>query len=329
MSRVTHIQLFLFVLAMGFLMGPHVIQALQRLDITDGRNGGVVSGPPEPMLAAPVASEIRDPFADITLAAKSVYVWDVRAHRKLYERNAGERRPLASLTKMMTAFTASETLPESTLVTVLSADLMEEGDSGLYAGETWTLGKLSDFTLMTSSNDGASAIARIAGLSMATNTHAATPAEARGLFIAKMNEKARHMGLTETSFADESGLDLDRSTSGAYGSARDVAMLFDYIFRKHPEILRATAYASEDIRSESGFVHRAVNTNQNVQFVPGIIGSKTGFTDLAGGNLVIIADIGIDHPVVVVVLGSTYDGRFKDVETLLKAAQEAVSGIGA
>ena len=56
-----------------------------------------------------------------------------------------------------------------------------------------------------------------------------------------------------------------------------------------------------------------------------MIGSKTGFTDLAGGNLVIVVDIGIDHPVIIAVLGSTYDGRFVDVEALIGASVDAIA----
>ena len=57
-----------------------------------------------------------------------------------------------------------------------------------------------------------------------------------------------------------------------------------------------------------------------------MIGSKTGYTALAGGNLVVVVDIGVDHPVVIAVLGSTYDGRFSDVEDLINATVSEISG---
>ena len=53
--------------------------------------------------------------------------------------------------------------------------------------------------------------------------------------------------------------------------------------------------------------------------MPGLLRSKTGFTDLAGGNLAVIFDAGMNHPVAIVVLGSTQSGRFTDVKTLMAA----------
>ena len=56
-----------------------------------------------------------------------------------------------------------------------------------------------------------------------------------------------------------------------------------------------------------------------MQAIPGLLGGKTGYTNLAGGNLAVIYDAGLNHPIVVVVLGSTLEGRFGDVETLVDA----------
>jgi D-alanyl-D-alanine carboxypeptidase len=71
--------------------------------------------------------------------------------------------------------------------------------------------------------------------------------------------------------------------------------------------------------SEQGIPHTFANTNQDVEHIPNLLLSKTGFTDLAGGNLVVVYDAGINHPVAIVVLGSTEEGRFTDVKTLLNA----------
>ena len=60
-----------------------------------------------------------------------------------------------------------------------------------------------------------------------------------------------------------------------------------------------------------------------LQNIPGFIGAKTGYTDLAGGNLVAVFDIDIGHPLIAVVLGSTEEGRFTDIETLINAAARA------
>ena len=71
-------------------------------------------------------------------------------------------------------------------------------------------------------------------------------------------------------------------------------------------------------------VHILSNTNESLGRYPGILGSKTGYTDLAGGNLVIVFDVGINHPVAAVVLGSTREGRFEDMAKLTQATLKTI-----
>ena len=59
--------------------------------------------------------------------------------------------------------------------------------------------------------------------------------------------------------------------------------------------------------------------------IAGVLASKTGYTTLAGGNLVVAFDAGLNHPVIVAVLGSSYNGRFSDVTTLIEAAKAALN----
>jgi D-alanyl-D-alanine carboxypeptidase len=61
------------------------------------------------------------------------------------------------------------------------------------------------------------------------------------------------------------------------------------------------------------------NTDKLAENLPGLIAGKTGFSDLAGGNLAVAVDIGLNHPVIIVVLGSTEEGRFEDVKELYYA----------
>ncbi len=324
MKRMIHVQLFLFVLILGFLTGPHVIEAIQK---TDNENSVEISKATE-IHASAEANNLRPvtkegPYAKLELSAKSVYVWDIQTHRKLYGLNEQARLPLASVTKIMTALVASETLPPDTHILVTDEDLLQEGDNSLYAQETWKLRDLLKFTLITSSNDGASAIARSVGTHLSAD---ASSTEAKKIFAEQMNEKARLMDLTRTHFFNETGLDRGGNESGAYGSARDMAMLFEYVFKKYPDILTPTTNTTLSITSEDNITHRAINTNEGVEHITGIIGSKTGYTDLAGGNLVVVLDIGLNHPVVIVVLGSTKEGRFTDVHKLIRATIEKITG---
>jgi D-alanyl-D-alanine carboxypeptidase len=65
--------------------------------------------------------------------------------------------------------------------------------------------------------------------------------------------------------------------------------------------------------------YSAENTNVVIDKIPNLIASKTGYTDLAGGNLVIAFDAGLNHPIIISVLGSTEKGRFSDVLQLVQA----------
>ena len=250
-----------------------------------------------------------DPFMTVQLQAKAAFVWDIQKQKVIYAKNASETLPLASITKIMTADIAIELLSPTSTISISKNDLSIDGDNGLLLNERWNFIKLLNFTLAVSSNDGANALA-----------DAADPD-----FVSKMNEKAKNLGLSTMRFYNVTGLDESVTQSGGYGSATDVAKLFSYTLEIHPEVFEATRYARFTTTSLDNINHTAVNTDAEINNIPGIIGSKTGFTDLAGGNLAIVYDASINYPVAVVVLGSTYDGRFNDVMSLIRATNQTLS----
>lgn len=255
-------------------------------------------------------------LADVTLEADSSFLWDTASQRVLYQENADAQLPLASITKLMTALVANELLSGETTVTISEDAIAQDGASGLTEGERFTLRNLSDLVLLSSSNDGAYAVAETLGAEFDTEQPAAA-------FVALMNIRAEELGLTQTYFRNPTGLDITAEEAGAYGSARDVAFLMEYIVQNIPAILESTTDQRETIASESTN-HTVRNTNQYVATIPGLIGSKTGYTDLAGGNLVVAFDSGVNHPIIAVVLGSSWQGRFNDINTLVKATTGAL-----
>lgn len=261
-------------------------------------------------------------FDDISLEAKAAFVWDVNRKESLYSLNEEAQLPLASLTKLMTAITASDILPESSVVTVDKEALLKDGDSGLLENERWSFKDLIKFTLIVSSNDGASAVASVAGL---LKSNFPVKAESEKAFVRAMNLKAKEIGLTQTYFINPTGLDINGIISGAYGSARDMAKLLEYVITNNPEIVENTRKSEITFTSLNNIDHTAVNTNSSIDSMPGLIASKTGLTDLAGGNLVIAFDAGLNHPIIVSVLGSTQEGRFRDVEKLIAASLAALN----
>jgi D-alanyl-D-alanine carboxypeptidase len=299
-------QLFAILILLAVLAAPYLLKQATFI-------------PEKWKTVAQAPKEKPNPFEGLKIEAKSAYVFDVARGKMLYERNQDDKLPLASLTKIMTAIVATDMVPKLTVVAIDSNDVREEGDSGLLVGEKWRLSDIIDFTLTTSSNDGASAIATVAG-SFGQNEYGASVEKAKSDFVARMNAKTEDIGLSSTNFLNESGLDIDENISGAYGTAKEVALLMAYAIRNKSDVIDATSRERFSVSSLSGFGHTATNTNKITADIPGLIASKTGFTDLAGGNLVVAFDAGMMHPIVVSVLGSSADGRFDDVEKLVTAA---------
>lgn len=276
--------------------------------------------PQKERLEIPVQSGIKaapssSSFDELSLEARAVYVWDMNENVALYAHNAEAQLPLASLTKIMTALVALDHASGDSVITLRNEFLNTEGDNGLLAGERWRLKDIVDFTLIVSSNDGAGALASVIASSGESNRGTFAPDS----FVALMNAKARELGLSQTYFVNETGLDHARGLAGGYGSAHDVALLFGHALRAMPEQLEATRYNKLRVRSADNILHTAINTDPLVQTIPGIIASKTGFTDLAGGNLVVAFDAGLAKPMVIALLGSSQKGRFRDMEKLVAA----------
>ena len=269
-------------------------------------------------VTAPEALQRGGANDDVTITATAAFVWDVNTQRILYAKNPDERLPLASLTKLMTALVAHEIVASNSTITIPESAIDQDGESGLSSGETFNAEELSDLTLISSSNDGAFALANAAGAVLSSSAPTET-------FVQAMNIRADELGLSQTYYRNPTGLDLSETEAGAYGSARDTAFLVEYILKHAPTILEVTNKTDAQLASESGVVHQVRNTNQTVDDIVGILGSKTGYTTLAGGNLAIAFDASLNRPVIVVVLGSTYNGRFSDVVHLSEYARNVIS----
>lgn len=252
-------------------------------------------------------------FGSVSIRARSAVVYDLSTHTVLYGKQESSVLPLASLTKLFTVYTALTTLPQGTAVTLSESSLAPEGDSGLKVGETLSLGALERLALVASSNDAAEAIAE-ATVRNTSNTSTALMASA-----------VSALGITDVRASNPTGLDVSTSQSGGYGSALSVAKVADSIVNLDPSLAHATTKSSVTVVSSDNVTHTLTNTNQTIDAVPNPLISKTGFTDLAGGNLVVVFDAGINHPVAVVVLGSTKDERFTDVSTLVHKTLEYFS----
>lgn len=273
---------------------------------------------PQAIVEAPVAVPTQEPsraFESVAIEGKAAIVYDLATGEVLYEKQSRSQLPLASLTKLLTVYAASQALSDSASVAITDTALLPEGDNGLMVGEQFSFAELAKYALVGSSNDATAAIAEAASIARATS--------GKNLLAGA----ASAAGLSQTYAINGTGLDESSSISGGYGSAHDIALLAGALIEEAPDIARATTETSYQVVSNMGIAHEIANTNADVVRVPNLLLSKTGFTDLAGGNLAIVYDAGINHPVAIVVLGSSREGRFSDVNTLLNRASEHFAGL--
>ncbi|MBP6911651.1 MAG: D-alanyl-D-alanine carboxypeptidase [Candidatus Pacebacteria bacterium] len=241
---------------------------------------------------------------DREILGQHVIAYDVNTGTIVYEKNADDVVPLASLTKIMTAIVVAEFVPENEQIYITERALREEGDNGLIPGSYWSRNSLLTLMLVESSNDAAFAFVE----------YFETQNEN---LVEKMNEKANSLGLLSLHFTSSNGLDHNK-IAGGQGNARDVAHLLAYAWTFHSEIFASTTLEYVSILSHDTNVETLKNTNKSIAKIPGRVFSKTGMTEMAGGNLGVIAEKGLLHPFVVVVLGSTEQGRFSDVEMIVE-----------
>jgi serine-type D-Ala-D-Ala carboxypeptidase (penicillin-binding protein 5/6) len=254
----------------------------------------------------------------IKINATSAYVWDVVGQRVLFEKNPDEELPLASITKLMTALVAYELVPDNTLVTISSAAAAQQSGGSLEAGEVYKVKELADFALISSYNSAAYTLAASVGELLGEEDGVAQ-------FIAAMNIRAEELNLPSLKYINPTGLDISATEAGATGNARDTTFLMEYILLNNPEILTPTVTEYTRLYNQNGDYHDAHNTNNILADIPNLLGSKTGYTDLAGGNLTIAFDAGYNRPVIVTVLGSTRNERFSDVKKLVDEVQKTIS----
>lgn len=272
----------------------------------------MTNAPSSPLVMAEGNIKNIPELKNISISAKSAFVYDVRTKKPLYNKSADAVLPLASITKLMTTLVAHELVGGDKTTNIQKNALLQSGASGLNEGEKISMGSLSDYAILASSNDAAFALAAAVGAVIDKK-------EPNKSFVKAMNIRAIELGLPDLKFINPTGLDETDTKPGAVGTSRQVSYLMEYILTNYPGILEPSTVSSAKIYNAGGGYHDAENTNPIISKIPNLLGSKTGYTDLAGGNLTVAFDAGFNRPIIVTVLGSTYDGRFADVEKIVKA----------
>lgn len=207
--------------------------------------------------------------APITLTSPSAILCEASTGQVIFEKNADERRPVASVNKVMTILLTLEAVDEGRVsledqVTVSPrAASMGGSQAFLDAGECYKLSELLKTVIVASANDSAVALAE----------HLAGTEES---FVRLMNMRAEELGLTNTHYANCTGLPAQEH----YTTARDVAKLSAQL-DLHPIYYRYSTIWMDEIKHRGGRVTSLTNTNRLIRFYPGCDGYKTGSTNEA------------------------------------------------
>ncbi|MEK7578748.1 MAG: serine hydrolase [Patescibacteria group bacterium] len=236
------------------------------------------------------------PFLE--LEAQAVLAIKADGSRVYYNKNIEAQRSVASLTKLMTAIIVLENYNLDEVVKIPLNAVRREGAMGdLRSDESMTVRSLLNIMLIDSSNDAAFALA-----------------EKRMNFVSLMNKKAKEIGLFNTHFSNPDGLD----EPGNYSSALDIEKIFSYLINKYPEAFEIFKTRNMVVYSADGKTeHRLKNTNELLGKVNEVVAGKTGYTDEAGGSLVLLTK----NNIITVVLGSP--DRFGESEKLIQWLKKA------
>ncbi len=242
-------------------------------------------------------------FADeLTLSAPSAILIESQTGQVLFEKNAHEKLPPASVTKIMTMLLVIEAVDSGQIsmddMVTCSEEAASMGGSQVYleVGEQMSVHDMLKAVAVASGNDAAVALA----------CHLAGSHES---FVKKMNERAKELGMENTNFINCNGLDAD----GHYTTAHDISVMSRELI-SHPRIFDFTSIWMDSLR---GGEFGLVNTNKLIRFYEGANGLKTGSTSVAKYCLSASAKRDNMNLIAVIMAAPTSKERFADATKLL------------
>lgn len=240
---------------------------------------------------------------ELTVSAPSAVLQEVSTGQILMQKDADTPRPMASVTKLMTALLVFEALDNGSIAladtTVCSKNVSSMTGSRVFLseGERISVEELLKGLLIASGNDAAVALAEM----ICGNESS---------FVARMNQRAEELGLKNTHFVNCTGLDAD----GHATSAADLGTLSRYLLQQYPQISDYTTIWLDSLRDGT---FTLANTNKLVRYYDGCTGLKTGSTSIAKYCLSASAQRDGMQLIAVVLGAETSDQRFADARAML------------
>lgn len=289
--------LVLFLAVLG--PAPERVERVEEdQEIEEGQEEGEVPGEEEQF-------KVPDAPPMASISAQAVYVVDRETGAALFEENAYLRLPTASLTKIMTALIVLQNFSLDEVVTVpLPCSEIPPNEMGLDALEKINVEGLLYGMLVNSGSDAACALSH----------------HFEGDFVEQMNQKARDLGLVDTFFKNETGLDGEEIAN--VSTAKDLVKLSQEAL-KNGIIRKIVGTRQVNIPNAEGTRwHNLVSTNELLFSLPGTTGIKTGYTSQAKGCLAVSFERE-GREIIAVILGS--EDRFADMEKILEWVFKAYS----
>lgn len=250
---------------------------------------------------APTVGAARE-YPQLELDCKAALLMEYSSGEILFAKNENEPLPMASVTKIMSILLICEALDAGSLTldetVTASAHAAGMGGSQIYLeeNETMSVSELLKSVVVASANDACVALAEhVAG--------------GESEFVARMNKRASELGMTNTSFANCTGLDAENHHSSAY----DIALMSCELL-SHDVIFTFTSIWTDSVR---GGEFGLTNTNKLIRFYEGANGLKTGSTDDAGFCVSATAKRSGMQLIAVVMGSSTGTARFEAAKTML------------
>lgn len=284
------------------LLARH-FETLQSRPVSGTGGDIVVPHTPPPPTPIMIASSTTQP----TLTAVSFMVKDIASGKVLAAKDEYTPRPIASLTKLMSALILADLRLDWATTTQVAVD--EVIDTHMYAGDTYTIDDLWHAALVGSSNKAVLSLVDASSIS-------------REAFVERMNVKARTLGMTNTTFVEPTGLD-ERNVS----TASDVAILLHEVLQ-HDTIRDALLTREYTLFSpERTKEHHLWSTNWlMLRWIPHtfdkILGGKTGYIVSSGYNFAVETEKD-GHQLTTVILGATvHEDRFTDARAIAEWVYE-------
>ncbi len=268
---------------------------------------------PAPLWADHVAQPVPIKGRAPAMRCEAALVIDNTAEEVLYCQNALARRPIASLTKLLTALVFLESgVSLDSVVQLTKEDAWESSRSRLHPGDKLLLHDYLYAALVSSDNRAARVLARSAGM-------------APEAFIARMNDRAHALGMDSTRIIEPTGLSQENVST-----ARDCALLLNAAL-KNPLIREITTTPETTVQCVNRRrLYHLVNTNRLLRSGFQFVGGKTGYIDAAGWCIVARSAAPDGRDVTVVVLGApSNSNRFRSLRNALSWVQTLPRSQGA